>query len=47
MNITTLRLFSGLITILGQSLVYAHGGAATDVRLLEAEDLARTEVDMT
>lgn len=28
MNITTLRLFSALITILGQSLVYAHGGTA-------------------
>jgi len=46
MNITTLRLFSGLITILGESFVYAHGGAVTDVRLFEAED-ARTEVVMT
>ena len=26
MNITTLRLFSVLITILGQSFVHAHGG---------------------
>lgn len=31
MNIRTLRLFSVLITILGQSFVYAHGGVAIEV----------------
>lgn len=31
MNITTLRSFSVLITILGQSFVYAHGGAAIEL----------------